>query len=86
MIQSQTTVNYPNFYVEPSEFNSPSLIERGWLCPRCNRVNAPYLSQCPCIEYKTWTPIYVEPITWAVGSADSRNGDFFYGYSCADTD
>lgn len=24
----------------------------GWLCPRCGRGNAPFLSTCPCIPIK----------------------------------
>jgi len=23
-------------------------IPKGWLCPRCNRVNAPHVDHCPC--------------------------------------
>ena len=25
---------------------------RGWICPRCNRVNAPSLMQCSCSQYQ----------------------------------
>ena len=39
--------------------------EYGWVCPRCNRVNAPWKSQCDCLGgnwYPTWYPWdYKEP-------------------------
>lgn len=25
-------------------------MNEGWLCPRCKRVNAPWVSSCPCHE------------------------------------
>lgn len=38
----------------------------GWLCPRCKRVNAPWVSQCTCNEtITTNTPIVGDqPFTW----------------------
>ena len=27
-------------------FNSPS--NHGWICPVCGRVNAPWITKCPC--------------------------------------
>lgn len=39
--------------------------ERGWECPRCGRINAPWKSQCECAGnqyYPTWYPWeYKEP-------------------------
>ena len=40
--------------------------ERGWECPRCGRINAPWKSQCDCAGnnywYPTWNPWdYKEP-------------------------
>lgn len=40
--------------------------EKGWECPRCGRINAPWKSQCDCVGgdywYPTWYPWdYKEP-------------------------
>ena len=39
--------------------------EYGWACPRCGRINAPWKSQCNCLDgnwYPTWYPWnYKEP-------------------------
>lgn len=29
---------------------------QGWECPKCNRVNAPWMSTCPCVYA---APLYV---------------------------
>lgn len=26
-------------------------MKEGWLCPRCNKVNAPWVSQCSCEDF-----------------------------------
>ena len=40
-------------------------MKEGWLCPRCKKVNAPWVSQCTCTEYHekitTNTPIVGDP-------------------------
>lgn len=36
--------------------------ERGWECPRCGRINAPWKSQCDCSGNNYWYPWdYTEP-------------------------
>lgn len=35
--------------------NNP-YIQQGWQCPRCLKINAPWVSQCPCyVEPKGYT-------------------------------
>ena len=38
----------------------------GWLCPRCNKVNAPWVSQCACHETITTNTTIVgdQQLTW----------------------
>lgn len=43
--------------------SQPQPAPRGWLCPRCNRSNAPHVDQCPCSPQgivsvpSVWTPL-----------------------------
>lgn len=43
------------------EINSPTVEEpKGWICPRCGRVNAPWVASCSCNgsvfkKIDTWT-------------------------------
>lgn len=37
---------------------SPPPTEYGWACPRCNRINAPWVRQCDCSRNDKWD------ITW----------------------
>ena len=39
-----------------------SVPQQGWECPRCGRINAPWMSQCVCSRgywYPTWTSDHV---------------------------
>lgn len=48
--------------------------ERGWICPKCGRANAPWKSSCDCTHYVPYTPPYypipyhpsTPYITWCV--------------------
>lgn len=42
--------------ITPSPVYKP--VDYGWICPRCDRVNAPYVSKCPCRGFNSW---YTDP-------------------------
>lgn len=59
MMETTTTTNTSSSksYSEPS-------IASGWLCPRCGRINAPWVRQCDCSRNNwtiTWTS---DPPSW----------------------
>lgn len=42
----------------------PPITQIGWECPRCHRINAPYVGQCTCApEWKdvipAWPPVEI---------------------------
>lgn len=39
-----TTTSTSYTYTSPSRYQS----EKGWECPRCGRINAPWVRQCDC--------------------------------------
>ena len=59
---------------------NPYKAERGWECPRCGRINAPWVRQCDCSRsYEKWD------ITW---NKDDYTKPWWYDYkvTCVDTD
>ena len=46
------------------EWTAPS--ERGWECPRCGQIWAPWISQCNCSRNKTY-------VTWTTGVSSSKD-------------
>ena len=67
-----------------------SIPQQGWECPRCGRINAPWISQCFCnrsYQYPTWTSdkVYVgdKPEWWrdyvTCGQADdiTKNSNIY---------
>lgn len=54
---SSTVVNNDKITVVPYssyELPTPSF-QQGWICPRCGRVNAPWVASCFCTAGKEWT-------------------------------
>lgn len=35
--------------------------EQGWECPRCGRINAPWVRQCDCSPSTSWDKITINP-------------------------
>lgn len=57
-----TTTGKTTSTCDPHIFEWAAPVERGWLCPRCSRINAPWVRQCDCTlnkEYITWTSDHV---------------------------
>ena len=38
-----------------SNWNNISFSQKGWECPRCGRINAPWLPCCSCDKSTTYT-------------------------------
>ena len=54
-----TSTNTSYTYKSPSSYQS----EKGWECPRCGRINAPWVRQCDCSPSPTsnWDKITINP-------------------------
>ena len=50
---SQTTVE-----TNTAKYNCPYYqnytADKGWECPRCGKINAPWISQCSCTRNNEW--------------------------------
>ena len=56
-----TTTTTPN----SSEHDFSSPIERGWECPRCHHINAPWVRQCDCsAEWKITCDAIIPKNDW----------------------
>ena len=47
-MQIHRTVSIPSVF-SPPPFYRPTT--EGWICPRCKKVHAPWVSACECVEY-----------------------------------
>lgn len=58
---------------------SESSIASGWLCPRCGRINAPWVRQCDCSPSSTvsWDKITINPCDDWWRTKITRDDDMF---------
>ena len=60
---TSTTTSTSYTYTTPPKYQS----EKGWECPRCGRINAPWVRQCDCSRdnwHITWTDNTSEDGWW----------------------
>ena len=60
-------------------------MKEGWICPRCGKVNAPFIGQCTCKSNSTTTSNFdVDCVhDWILDGVSSDTGDIMYKYHCA---
>lgn len=64
---TSTSTTYTYTYTTPPKYQS----EKGWECPRCGRINAPWVRQCDCSRDNK------QDITW---NKDDYTKPWWYDY------
>ena len=75
---TSTSTSYTYSYPEKV---SPPPTEYGWACPRCNRINAPWVRQCDCSS--GWNN---PTITWTYPNKDSHDDWWSTHVTCEQAD
>ena len=55
-----------------------SSLKEGWICPRCGKVNAPWVPQCVCAPKEPTAPVWDPP----VGPSVARPGIWYSSPAC----
>lgn len=60
-------------------------MKEGWICPRCGKVNAPFIGQCTCKSNSTTTSNFNTDCAydWVLNGISSDVGGIVYRYYCA---
>jgi len=48
------TTSVPNPPKTTTSCSHPYYAQQGWECPRCHKINAPWVSQCNCSSMENW--------------------------------
>ena len=61
-------------------------MKEGWLCPRCGKVNAPFVGQCSC-NNKKYRQNYRKPCShdWVFDDMDDSGTCFYHCSICGST-
>lgn len=59
-------------------------MKEGWICPRCGKVNAPFISQCTCKSNNLAVSNFDVDCAhdWVWDSISSDTGSIMYKYHC----
>ena len=59
-------------------------MKEGWICPRCGKVNAPFIEQCTCENDTSTLPISNMGCVhdWIWGGISPDTGGVMYKYHC----
>lgn len=59
-------------------------MKEGWICPRCGKVNAPFISQCTCKSNNLTVSNFDVNCAhnWIWDSISSNTGRIIYKYHC----
>lgn len=77
-VENSTTTTSTGTSTTASQWQTykPYKAERGWECPRCGRINAPWVRQCDCIRNN-----------WNVTCDDTTGDDWWKKYvTCTSND
>lgn len=60
-------------------------MKEGWICPRCGKVNAPFIDQCTCKSDNSTTSNFNTDCIhdWVLNGIGSGISGMVYKYCCA---